>query len=46
MAKRVVVYDQMQQGYIYWRTEPVGRNVDAGFTPELTPKQMLPSLPR
>ena len=41
MAKRVVVYDQMQQGYIYWRTEPVGRNVDAGFTPELTPKQML-----
>ena len=41
MAKRVVVDDQMQQGYIYWRTEPVGRNVDAGFTPELTPKQML-----
>ena len=41
IAKRVVVDDQMQQGYIYGRTEPVGRNVDAGFTPELTPKQML-----
>ena len=41
MAKRVVVHDLMQQGYVYWRTEPAGRNFDAGFTPELTPKQML-----
>jgi len=31
----------MQQGYVYYRTEPVGRNFDPGFTPELTPKQML-----
>lgn len=38
---RVVVHDRMQQGYVYWRTEPVGRNFAPGFTPELTPPQML-----
>jgi hypothetical protein len=38
---RVVVNDRMQRGYIYHRTEPVGRNFDSGFEPELTPKQML-----
>jgi hypothetical protein len=38
---KVVVRDKMQRGYVYWRTEPVGRNFDAAFTPELTPKQML-----
>jgi hypothetical protein len=31
----------MQRGYVYYRTEPTGRNFDARFTPELTPKQML-----
>jgi hypothetical protein len=41
MAKRIVVYDVMQDGYMYWRTEPVGKRFDPSFTPELTPKQML-----
>ncbi|HEU4786722.1 MAG TPA: hypothetical protein VFS57_04925 [Gemmatimonadaceae bacterium] len=38
---RVVVNDNMQRGYVYYRTEPVGRNFDEGFEPELTPKEML-----
>lgn len=38
---RVVVNDTMQQGYAYYRTEPVGRNFDPRFTPDLTPAQML-----
>jgi len=41
MRVRVVVNDRMQQGYIYFRTEPAGRNFAPGFAPELTPKQML-----
>ena len=41
MKKRVVVNDIMQTGYAYWRTEPIGRNFSAAFTPELTPPQML-----
>jgi hypothetical protein len=39
--KKVVVNDQMQRGYVYGHTEPVGRNFAPAFTPELTPKQML-----
>ena len=39
--RRVLVYDRMQKGYVYYRTEPEGRNFAPGFTPELTPKQML-----
>ena len=39
--KRVVVYDLMQHGYVYYLTEPMGRNFDKNFKPELTPKQML-----
>jgi hypothetical protein len=38
---KVVVGDRMQQGYVYWLTEPVGRNFTPGFNPKLTPKQML-----
>ena len=38
---RVVVNDRMQHGYVYVRTEPVGRNFDPAFRPELTPRQML-----
>ena len=38
---RVVVNDNMQRGYVYYRTEPAGRNFDEGFAPELTPKAML-----
>jgi hypothetical protein len=39
--KRVVVNDLMQRGYTYFLTEPVGRNFDAGFEPQLTPREML-----
>jgi hypothetical protein len=31
----------MQQGYVYWRTAPAGRNFHPDFRPELTPRQML-----
>ena len=31
----------MQTGYVYLRTEPRGRHFAPGFTPELTPEQML-----
>ena len=41
MKRTVVVNDRMQKGYVYYRTEPFGRNFAPGFTPELTPKQML-----
>ena len=40
-VRRVVVNDKMQKGYVYYCTAPPGRNFDRGFTPELTPKQML-----
>jgi hypothetical protein len=39
--KRIVVNDLMQGGYSYYLTEPIGKNFDPGFKPELTPKQML-----
>ena len=41
MKTRVVVNDRMQRGYVYYRTEPVGRHFDPAFRPELTPRQML-----
>jgi hypothetical protein len=41
MKTRVVVNDTMQHGYVYYRTEPVGRRFAPGFRPELTPRQML-----
>ena len=31
----------MQREYIYRRSEPIGKDFDADFRPELTPKQML-----
>jgi hypothetical protein len=39
--RRVVVNDLMQQGYVYFITEPIGRNFAPGFEPELTPREML-----
>jgi len=39
--KKVIVNDLMQQGYTYYLTEPIGKNFDPKFTPELTPKEML-----
>ena len=41
MRIRVVVNDTMQSGYVYFRTEPPGRNFAPAFTPDLSPKQML-----
>ena len=37
----VHVNDTMQRGYRYVLTEPIGRNFDPEFRPELAPKQML-----
>ena len=31
----------MQRGYVYFRTKPMEGAFRTGFTPELTPKQML-----
>ncbi|HUK11471.1 MAG TPA: hypothetical protein VLX09_26635 [Stellaceae bacterium] len=39
--RTIVVNDKMQRGYRYRLTEPVGKNFDPEFKPELTPKQML-----
>lgn len=41
MKKRVVVNDRMQHGYIYFRSEPPGRNFHPEFKPDLSPEQML-----
>ena len=38
---KVIVNDLMQKDYIYFRTEPVGKNFHEGFCPELTPPQLL-----
>lgn len=37
----MVVSDKMQHGYVYTLSEPVGKNFDPRFKPELTPSQML-----
>ena len=39
--KIITVHDKMQQNYTYHLAEPVGKNFDPAFKPELTPKQML-----
>ncbi|VVB80025.1 Uncharacterised protein [uncultured archaeon] len=39
--KLVIVNDSMQKNYRYYLTEPIGRNFDPEFKPELTPKEML-----
>ena len=38
---RIVVNDLMQRGYAYFLTEPMGENFHLGFSPELTPGEML-----
>lgn len=40
-GKIVVVADKMQKKYKYVLTEPIGKNFDPEFQPELSPKQML-----
>lgn len=37
----VTVHDQMQKGYRYTLSEPVGKNFDPAFKPDLTPAEML-----
>ena len=39
--KKIVVNDLFQKGYTYYLTEPMGKNFDPEFKPELTPKEML-----
>ncbi len=39
--KNIRVNDKMQQEYKYTLSEPVGRNFDPKFQPELTPAEML-----
>jgi hypothetical protein len=42
MRRRVVIVnDKMQKGYRYVLSEPIGRNFDPEFRPDLTPRQML-----
>lgn len=41
MKKKVIINDLMQKNYVYYLIEPVGKNFDPNFKPELTPKQML-----
>lgn len=37
----IIVNDKMQKRYRYKLTEPIGKNFDTRFKPELSPKQML-----
>ena len=39
--KTFSVNDKMQKAYVYKRIEPIGKNFDPQFIPELTPKEML-----
>ncbi len=41
LMKTVHVSDTMQKNYTYTLSEPEGKNFDAEFTPDLTPKEML-----
>lgn len=41
MAKQITVNDLMQKDYSYELVEPIGKNFDPEFKPELTPKEML-----
>jgi hypothetical protein len=41
MKKKVIVNDLMQKGYVYYLIEPIGKNFNPDFKPELTPKEML-----
>lgn len=40
-ARLVVVNDKMQRGFRYLLVEPIGRNFDPDFKPELAPREML-----
>ena len=38
---RILVNDSMQKGYSYTIQKPEGREFDEGFSPQLTPQEML-----
>lgn len=38
---KVTVNDLMQKDYVYYRTEPAGKNFHSDFKPDLTPPKML-----
>jgi len=41
VPSEIIVNDLMQKSYRYLLTEPVGKNFDPVFTPELSPQEML-----
>ena len=41
MRRLITVNDRMQRDYRYKLVEPVGRNFDPEFKPDLTPAEML-----
>lgn len=41
MKTKVIVNDLMQNDFVYWITEPIGKNFNPIFKPELSPKEML-----
>jgi hypothetical protein len=41
VTKKILVNDKFQKNYAYFLTEPVGKNFDPDFAPDLSPKQML-----
>lgn len=41
MKKKVTVNNPRQKNYTYYLTQPIGKNFDPEFKPDLTPKEML-----
>jgi len=41
VGDKIKVSDLMQKNYTYILSEPIGKNFDPDFNPELTPSQML-----
>jgi len=39
--KKITVSDKTQKHYVYWLSEPCGKNFHKDFNPDLSPKQML-----
>ena len=39
--RKVIVNDLMQRNYVYYLTEPIGKNFHTDFAPQLTPQEML-----
>lgn len=39
--KRIAVNEQYQKGYVYYLSEPAGKNFREDFSPDLTPGEML-----